>query len=162
MVLLRTRLLVNTGSCEVCGPSDDICQKWGSNALLRSRSYLGSGHVMKPLWEKIAEGKPIYIGVVGGSISYCADNIESDCYVSRIERQLTKEWRVNVTVMNGAVSAMGSDFFSACWASPFLYEPDLLVVELAVNDVGVGKDNYGMDMLLRLALNYFFSVEGLF
>ncbi|KAL8293686.1 hypothetical protein RQP46_000387 [Phenoliferia psychrophenolica] len=101
---------------------------------------------------KVRDGRRVRVGVVGGSISACVDSAEDACYVRRLENQLRREFSQfgsSVEVFNGAISAVGSSFFSACWASAFVEDLDLVILELAVNDVDMGKDNPSFDDLLR-------------
>lgn len=139
-------------SPKLCDPSDAICARWGSAALSRSRAYEGSGAQMERFLKKVRAGKHVRIGVIGGSISACVDSSEEACYVRRMEVQLHREFArfgATVDVLDGAISAVGSDFFSACWPSAFVEELDLAVLELAVNDVDTGKENRPFDELLR-------------
>lgn len=100
-------------------------------------------------------GRKVKIGIIGGSISACIDSTLEDCYATRLEAQLGMDFRdfgTEVKVFDGAISAVGSDFFASCWSTRFLEEVDLMIVELAVNDVWEGKENRNMDALLRSLL----------
>lgn len=119
---------------------------------MRSRGYEGSGHQMQPFLDKVLAGKEVKIGVIGGSISACVDSTPEECYLTVLERELAISFGAHgskVRVYNGAVAAVGSDYFKACWASGLPDEVDLIIVELAVNDEAAGKENENMDQLVR-------------
>ncbi|SCZ90103.1 BZ3500_MvSof-1268-A1-R1_Chr1-3g01778 [Microbotryum saponariae] len=87
-----------TETCPVCSPSDDLCAKWGSQVLLRSRIYRGTLHRFGPFFDKLALGEDVKIGLLGGSISHCVDLSKKDCYETRLAQGLSKEWGVKVEV----------------------------------------------------------------
>ncbi|SGY18272.1 BQ5605_C015g08026 [Microbotryum silenes-dioicae] len=142
------------GTCPVCSPSDDLCAKWGSQVLLRSRIYRGTLHRFGPFFDKLARGEDVKIGLLGGSISHCVDLSKKDCYETRLAQGLSKEWGVNVKILNGALSGMGSMFFESCWASHFLNRVDLMLVDVSVNDVMTSLRNPSFDALLRSLLSH--------
>ncbi|KDE03561.1 hypothetical protein MVLG_05946 [Microbotryum lychnidis-dioicae p1A1 Lamole] len=140
--------------CHVCSPTDDLCQKWGSRVLTRARGYQGSGEQMAPFLEKVLRGQGVRIGIIGGSISACIDAEPGKCYHEVLGKQLQKDWGVDVEIVNGGVSAVGSDFFASCWHMSFSLPIDLFILELAVNDEARGKENNDFDVLVRTLLSH--------
>lgn len=149
---LPPRPLTAYEACIPCGPDDALCAKWGTQVILRSRGYDGSGHQMRPFLDKVLAGREVKIGVIGGSISACVDSEPEDCYLTLLEKQLAVSFGAHgskVRVYNGAVAAVGSDYFKACWAVGLPHEMDLIIIELAVNDEKSGKENEDMNQLVR-------------
>ncbi|SCV67155.1 BQ2448_5801 [Microbotryum intermedium] len=141
-------------SCQMCSPTDDLCKKWGSRVLMRGRGYQGSGEQMAPFLDKVRRGHDIRIGIIGGSISACVDAEPEKCYHEVLSKQLQTDWGVKVEIVNGGVSAVGSDFFASCWHMSFSQPIDLFILELAVNDEARGKENNDFDVLVRTLLSY--------
>ncbi|SCV68288.1 BQ2448_409 [Microbotryum intermedium] len=139
-------------TCPVCSPTDDLCAKWGSQVLLRSRMYRGTLHRFGPFFDKLAKGEDLKIGLLGGSISACVDLEKKDCYDNRLAKALAEEWGVKVEIFNGALSGMGSMFFESCWAAHFSSPVDLMLVDVSVNDVMNPTMNPSFDALLRSLL----------
>jgi hypothetical protein len=138
--------------CMPCGSGDALCAKWGSQVILRSRGYEGSGHQMQPFLDKVLAGEDVKIGVIGGSISACVDSTSKECYGTLLEKQLGVTFAAHgskVRLFNGAVSALGSDYFKSCWASGLSDEMDLVIIELVVNDHQAGKVNKHLNELVR-------------
>lgn len=83
----------------------------------------------------------ISIEVIGGSISACTDSNQQECYVNLLERALQlhsdRHGSGTVTVINRALPAVGSEYFSQC--GTYGEGVDLIIIELAVNDFRVGK-----------------------
>jgi hypothetical protein len=103
--------------CIPCGPRDALCAKWGSQVILRSRGYEGSGHQMQPFLDKVLAGEDVKIGVIGGSISACVDSTSEECYVTLLEKQLTVTSAAHgskVRLFNGVIAPWGSDYFKLC------------------------------------------------
>jgi hypothetical protein len=103
--------------CMPCGPRDALCAKWGSQVILRSRGYEGSGHQMQPFLDKVLAGEDVKIGVIGGSISACVDSTSEECYVTLLEKQLTVTSAAHgskVRLFNGVIAPWGSDYFKLC------------------------------------------------
>lgn len=57
------------GSCAACNPHDGLCEKWGSQVILRSRAYEGSGTQMRPFLGKVMRGEDVVVVIIGGSWS---------------------------------------------------------------------------------------------
>lgn len=55
----------------------------------------------------------------------------------------------NITIVNGATPATGSDYYSFCFPLHIPEDVDLVFVELAVNDEAVAEHADDMDNLLR-------------
>jgi len=58
----------------------------------------------------------------------------------------------NITIINGAIPASGSDYFSFCFPLHIPTDVDLVFVELAVNDEALMEHSDNMDNLIRSLL----------
>lgn len=54
-----------------------------------------------------------------------------------------------ITLVNGAAPATGSDYFSFCFPLHISTESDLVIVELAINDQGIPEHVENMENLIR-------------
>ena len=110
------------------------------------------------LMNKVMRAKPIKMIVIGGSNS--AGGGIAD--YKRLFHQLFSQWwnkviRSHLTVENLALGGTGSDFFTFCLQN-FLWkndEPDIVLIELSVNDYGFfhGKTVQPMELLTRRVLS---------
>lgn len=142
----------NSLACMPCLDGDPICDKWGRSAIARSRAYEGSGSQLQRILSKLQGGEEVRVGIVGGSISACAEVKRHECYPSRLGDELTrifKPYGTRFKVFNGAIFGTASAFFSTCWQVSLPANLDLLIAEFSVNDdksILIDKD---MDALIR-------------
>lgn len=73
-----------------CLAGDPLCDKWVRAAIERSHGYGGSGSQMQRILAKLQGGEEVHVGVIGGSISACAEVKASECYPTRLEEQLSR------------------------------------------------------------------------
>lgn len=143
----------NTGlACMPCLDDDPICKKWGRSAIARSHGYEGSGTQLQKILGKLRSGKEVQIGVIGGSISACAEVATTECYPSRLERELTRifnPYGTTFKVINGAIYGTASAFFSTCWQVNLPVTIDLMIAEFSANDDKTHIINKDMDTLVR-------------
>lgn len=89
------------------------------------------------LINKAKQGKDITIGVIGGSITAGAnaEPMASNCYVARIKAWFEEKYNINVNLINIGIGSTNS-YFGCIRAEEKLlrYNPDMIVVEYAVND----------------------------
>lgn len=131
--LINHALGTPSGKCLPCAVEDEICARWGAEAILRSRGYLGTGIKSRRFVHAMRNGNAS-IGVLGGSMSACVDVNVTDCYPTVLARTLEAHFGVLPILHNGALSATGSDFFAECWPLRLPSNLDLVIVEFSVND----------------------------
>ena len=89
------------------------------------------------LLAKAKAGKELTIGVLGGSITAGAnaEPMASNCYGARIKEWFRTQFNSKVTLVNAGIGSTNS-YFGAIRAEEHLlkYNPDLIIVEYAVND----------------------------
>ena len=110
------------------------------------------------LMNKVMRAEPIKMIVIGGSNS-AGGGIEDH---KRLFHQLFSQWwnqvtRSQLTVENLALGGTGSDFFTFCLQN-FISkndEPDIVLIELSVNDYGLyySKSVQPMELLTRRVLS---------
>jgi len=82
-------------------------------------------------------GKPTKIGILGGSVTkghgLMRNNLENWTikYLEAWKRLFPKS---ETTLINGAVPATGSDYYSMCFGEHIDEDVDLVIVELMIND----------------------------
>ena len=117
---------------------DDICRKYGYDAIMRSQSYVGTGRNFQHFLNKLVRGENVTIAVLGGSVSSCIGFEAEDCYSVVLERLLNQRlepYRGNIKVINAAIPAIGSELFVYCWPMVTNYAPiDLFILEHSIND----------------------------
>lgn len=92
---------------------------------------------VKRLLAKASSGKDITIGVIGGSITAGAnaEPIEANCYGERLKVWFENTYGINVTLINAGIGSTNSYYGTIRAEDQLLrYNPDLIVVEYAVND----------------------------
>jgi len=83
------------------------------------------------------DGKPIKIGVLGGSVTkgQSLKNQELENWTSLYLKAWKELFPNSETVLiNGAVGATTSDYYSACFAEHIDEDVDLVILELLIND----------------------------
>ena len=110
------------------------------------------------LMNKVMRAKPIKMIVIGGSNSAGGGIADH----KRLFHQLFSQWwsqvtRSQLTVENLSLGGTGSDFFTFCLQN-FISkndEPDIVLIELSVNDYGFshGKTAQPMELLTRRVLS---------
>ena len=114
------------------------------------------------LTNKVMTGQPVKMMVIGGSNS-AGGGIKDH---RRLFHQLFSEWwnhvispstRSKLTVENLSLGGTGSDFFTFCLQNLISYneEPDIVIIELSVNDYGYlhGETARPMELLTRRVLS---------
>lgn len=89
------------------------------------------------LLEKASRGENLTIGVVGGSMTAGAnaEPMATNCYGARLKAWFEKQYSINVDLINIGIGSTNS-YFGCIRAEEKLlrYNPDLIVIEYAVND----------------------------
>ncbi|KAF8511952.1 hypothetical protein BU17DRAFT_54299 [Hysterangium stoloniferum] len=137
--------------CDSCGPDDAMCTKYGSHNLARSRLYEGSNARFRRVISNAMAGKPIKIGVLGGSVSkghgLTRENFK---WLRRFEAAWKELFpKSETTMINGAVAATGSDYFSMCFGEHIPEDVDLVLVELLINDQRLESNAIAFEWLMR-------------
>ncbi|KZT37078.1 hypothetical protein SISSUDRAFT_1129916 [Sistotremastrum suecicum HHB10207 ss-3] len=162
--------------CPYCGPSDSLCQKYGEDNLARSRAYEGANARLRRILRKAHFGSPIKIGVLGGSVSagqgvynraerwheiyaqwwrdtfYNSTSASSDFEMlddSEDTEARNEAIRRMVQLVDGAIPATHSDYLQSCFQEHIDEDVDVVVVELAINDMRTEKAAISYEFLLR-------------
>ncbi len=92
---------------------------------------------LSELWKKAASGEKIVIAALGGSITAGSGaNSKESCYASRVYKYLRQEFpQTEIELINAGIGATGSAVgVYRLEADVLSHEPDLVIVEFAVND----------------------------
>ncbi|QRV76772.1 GDSL-like lipase/acylhydrolase family protein [Ceratobasidium sp. AG-Ba] len=148
--------------CKECGDEDSLCKEYGRHNLERSRGYEGTNARLKRVLQKAASGKPINIGVLGGSVTHGHGAAEGQRWTDLFfgwwnatypgVNGSTFSHEHNVFV-NGAVPATGSEYFSVCALEHIDEEVDLVIIEMAINDLRGEDSAKSYEWLMRLLLS---------
>ncbi|GAA6010144.1 hypothetical protein JCM10207_005637 [Rhodosporidiobolus poonsookiae] len=140
-------------SCRLCDatPDDPLCA-YGDSAVRLSRAYEGSGIRVRRFLEKALRGEEVTVGVVGASVSVGhglgGAQTWADRWFEGFQEQFPKS-----KLINGAVPAMDSKFFSYCYHTMIPEPADLYIVELDINEDWSGNTFDAQDALLRALLD---------
>ncbi|KAF8583190.1 hypothetical protein K439DRAFT_1661401 [Ramaria rubella] len=137
--------------CDVCGPQDTMCTLYGEHNLARSRVYEGANSRLRRVIKDALAGKPIKIGVLGGSVTKGNGLLRN--HVENWTVRFFEGWKAlfpksKATLVNGAVPATGSDYLSMCFGE-HIDDVDLVVVELLINDQRLESEALAYEWLLR-------------
>ncbi|KAJ3723604.1 hypothetical protein DFJ43DRAFT_648958 [Lentinula guzmanii] len=139
--------------CNYCTITDDICKRYGSFNLARSRAYEGPNARLKRVLRKLHSGQKIKIGIIGGSVSGGHGLRDyrtnwSSLYAQYIRETFSPE-NVEVELINGSVGATVSDYMETCLLEHIPEDVDLVVIELAINDMRLEQLAMGYENLIR-------------
>ena len=105
--------------------------------LERSITSLGDGTKLRGVFENASRGEPITLGVIGGSITQGAHASQPSLrYASQLLAMLQAQFpKSSIRLINAGLGATGSNY-AALRASRdlLMQQPDLVVLEFAVND----------------------------
>lgn len=114
-----------------------------ASALSRSVAHQASAIRLRRVFERIATGETITVAVLGGSISAPAADLSAGHIVSYVDvffKWLQDHSFTNSSqghrLINGAIPATGSSYFRYCLEQTIGNDVDLVLVDMAVNDVG--------------------------
>lgn len=163
-----------TASCEVCivTPEDPLCE-YGLDNIHLSRTYEGSGTRVRQMLAKAEAGGNIRIGVsttrqvairmmadsvalgqiIGGSVSAGRGVVGRDKWSQRFFKQLKRDFpQSTFELFDGAVPAMGSQFFGYCYDALMPSDLDLYVIEMDINNESHFETIVHDDTLFRALL----------
>ena len=121
--------------------TDTAYQKMVKTALVDT----GNNYRLKTVIEKIKKGKKVYIAAIGGSVTEGAGPQDfKDGYAYQFFKAVKKEFApgegknvyFNNAGLSGTPSLLGRLRYKSDVVDVFGHEPDLLIVEFAVNDGG--------------------------
>ncbi|KAG9094353.1 CRISPR-associated endonuclease/helicase Cas3 [Ceratobasidium sp. UAMH 11750] len=123
------------GFCDECGPEDQMCATYGQFNLERSRAYEGPNTRLRRVLQKAADGHPINIGVLGGSVTAGHGVLHpeywTDVFFNWWNTTFPNEKNVFI---NGAVPATTTEYYSVCALEHIDEDVDLVIIEMAIND----------------------------
>jgi hypothetical protein len=113
---------------------------------LKRSCFLGDQERLKMVLLKIYEGKHVKISALGGSVTQ-GQGLEDggelgvSRYTERLQQFFHKAGLHNVNVTNGGFAACSSSYFSSCLNIHLPTDADLVIVELAINDLPSYRDD---------------------
>jgi lysophospholipase L1-like esterase len=123
------------GSGFLSNVRDELLEKYGDSILDLSIAHKGSSSRVKDKILQASNGKPIKFGVIGGSISTGHTLQDSkETYHSLVFDWWNKKFRVNNTIVNGAVPATSSSYFTYCYDKHIPNDLDIIFIEFSIND----------------------------
>ncbi|GAA5932266.1 hypothetical protein JCM3775_001178 [Rhodotorula graminis] len=151
-------------AASTCRVDPSLLREYGRHTLSLSRVHEGSGYRVQRVLERLESGEGIKAAVIGGSVSNGHGMSPSGVpfeygAVKAPWHTFVSAW-LNTTYgpqafINGAMAATDSTFFRYCWAERIrLAEsaPDLVLVELDVNDVADEPSRLAAELLVRSIL----------
>ncbi|GAA6049523.1 hypothetical protein JCM3770_000829 [Rhodotorula araucariae] len=147
-----------------CTVDPSLLQVYGRYGLRLSRMHEGSGYRVQRVLERLERGEHIKAAVIGGSVS-SGHGMSKDGVPSTYDA-IKETWHTYVSswlnqtygpqdFINGAMAATDSGFFRFCWPERVRAEeqaPDLVFIELDVNDVADETSRRGAESLVRSIL----------
>ncbi|GAA6037693.1 hypothetical protein JCM8097_002290 [Rhodosporidiobolus ruineniae] len=140
-------------SCRLCDsdPTNQLCE-YGDSAIRLSRAYEGSGLRVKRFLEKALRGEKVKIGVIGASVTVGHGLGGHPTWVQRWFEGFQEQFP-NSELMNGAIPAMTSRFYSYCVDTMVPEPADLYLIELDINDNIDTETFVAVDNLFRTLLD---------
>ncbi|KAJ3762212.1 hypothetical protein EV360DRAFT_79507 [Lentinula raphanica] len=145
--------------CNYCTSTDELCKRYGSFNLARSRAYEGPNARLKRVLRKVRSGQKIKIGIIGGSVSKGHGLRDrrlnwSHLYAEYIRETFAKSTsadaaNVEVELINGSVGATISQYMETCFLEHIPEDVDLVIIELAINDQRLEYLAKGYENLIR-------------
>ncbi|KLT45432.1 hypothetical protein CC85DRAFT_299497 [Cutaneotrichosporon oleaginosum] len=134
-----------------CTQPDLFETMYGRTNIRMSRGYEGSLYRVEQFVNKILRGEPVTFSAIGGSVTAGHHVVAEEIWVKLLGDWL-RDWFPHdgfITVINGAVPATGSGYFSFCFPLHIADDSDLVVIELGVNDEPDPEMTDNMEALLR-------------
>ncbi|GAA5826981.1 hypothetical protein JCM11251_002191 [Rhodosporidiobolus azoricus] len=147
-----------------CKVDSSFARTYGAHNIKLSRVHEGSGYRVQQVMKKAGEGEQIKIAVVGGSVSNGHGMLNGTRYVygaiKEVWHSFVATWFDETfgeqVFINGAKAATDSTVFAYCWAELIELEaklPDLVFIELDVNDVNDLVTRSATEMMVRSILS---------
>ncbi|KAG6825912.1 hypothetical protein H0H92_001882 [Tricholoma furcatifolium] len=126
--------------CPAYGPNDELAVTYGAQALLKTRTHIGTGERIQRVLNKALAGQPVTISIIGGSVSACHgagdDPVAPNCYPARFFNWWNTVFPHPATELtNGAMRRTNSGYFGYCSAHHIPDVTDLVIIELDSDDI---------------------------
>ncbi|KAH7102217.1 hypothetical protein BKA62DRAFT_617848, partial [Auriculariales sp. MPI-PUGE-AT-0066] len=135
--------------CNVCGPEDVLCHKYGLHLLARSRGFEGANSRFHRVLRDAQAGKPIKIA---GSVSVGHGVTTSEQWLHVFGAWWEFYFTGGLQIQNGALRATGTAHFSMCFKEQIDDDADLIITEFAINDQRTEENAENFELLLRQLL----------
>lgn len=138
-------------------PVVDLNYTYNQDMSIIERSLLSTGHNerLKNVLNKAASGEDITVAYIGGSITYGYTVNSNECYAYLFTQWLTNNFGVQVNYVNAGISGTPSVLGNLRVERDVLaYNPDLVIVEFAVNDGYEDAFKNSYESLLTKILSY--------
>ncbi|KAL7421533.1 hypothetical protein Q5752_003302 [Cryptotrichosporon argae] len=152
--------------CGATREGERLCSVYRPEGLRTSRLVEGTGARVRNMLAHARDGRPIKVGILGGSVSAChgvhpsKDYPQGDpngpgCYPSLVKDWFEATFPDNdVEFMNGAIGGMDSSYYAFCGTHHIALDVDLIVLEFDVNDQTDIIYQSFFDQLLRVLLEF--------
>ncbi|KAH7102208.1 hypothetical protein BKA62DRAFT_790481 [Auriculariales sp. MPI-PUGE-AT-0066] len=137
------------GFCNVCGPEDVFCHKYGLHLLARSRGFEGANARFHRVLRDAQAGKAMK---TGGSVTVGRGVVESEQWLQVFGAWWKSQFTGELQIQNGAVPATGAGHFGMCFKEHIDEDVDLIITEFAINDQRVEESAESYELLLRQLL----------
>ncbi|SCV72078.1 BQ2448_4772 [Microbotryum intermedium] len=150
--------------CPSYGSSDELGNKYGREAISKTRSHVGSSARVQKVIKRAMAGLPITVGVLGGSISSChgldaspahplGNPIGPNCYPHRVFSWLNDVFPHPANELtNGALRRTGTSYYGFCSDMHLPDRVDLVIVEFDTEDPHDPTSLSTTDLLIRSLL----------
>jgi len=155
--------------CDVCGPEDVWCSKFGSvsntglldvlippysrDILARSRSFEGSNTRLRRVLREAQAGKTIKISVLGGSVTRGQGVNARENWFAVFGAWWKSQFpNGKVILQNGAVAATGTGYMSMCFKEHIDDDSDIVLTEFAINDRRSDGNTESFEWVIRQLL----------
>lgn len=138
-------------------PVKELDYAYNQDMQIIERSLLSTGHNerLKNVLNKAASGEDITVAYIGGSITYGYTVNSNECYAYLFTQWLTSNFGVQVNYVNAGISGTPSVLGNLRVERDVLsYNPDLVIVEFAVNDGYDDAYRNSYESLLTKILSY--------
>ncbi|KAH7106458.1 hypothetical protein BKA62DRAFT_612217 [Auriculariales sp. MPI-PUGE-AT-0066] len=141
------------GFCNVCGPEDIFCEKYGKDILARSRGFEGANARLHRVLRAAQSGQHVKIAVLGGSVSRGQGVKHSEIWFNVFGEWWKSQFpNSRLTLQSGAVAATGTGYMSMCFKEHIDEDADIVLTEFAINDQRSDSNAESYEWLLRQLL----------
>lgn len=153
-----TQTQVKTPSDKPFGIEDDVYANFISRSVLNK----GNNYRLKKVIEKLRAGEDVYIACIGGSVTEGAGPSNyTDGYAFQFNRKIRAAYTTNKGAnvyfdgagLSGTPSPLGLIRYESDVVDQLGRDPDLLVIEFAVNDGGECTNQRAFEQMIRNALS---------
>ncbi|GAA5893688.1 hypothetical protein JCM8208_000859 [Rhodotorula glutinis] len=150
--------------CPTFGSGDELGNVYGREAIVKTRTHVGSAERVRKVIKRAMAGLPVTIGVLGGSVSSChgldatqahplGNPVGPNCYPHRIFSWLNDVFPHPANELtNGALRRTGTSYFGFCSEMHLPDRVDLVIVEFDTEDPAEKTSLSTTDLLIRSLL----------